>query len=66
MMVQVAAICPTLKEMRVDWYQFYSPDSSSSEDWLLSLLFMSNLCSHFSDIDQIQVIHIASAWRICC
>jgi len=52
MIEQVAAICPSLKEMRVDWYQFYSPHSSSREDWVSSLPSMSNLCSLFtSDID---------------
>eukprot|EP00092_Neocalanus_flemingeri_P001479 GFUD01001577.1.p1 GENE.GFUD01001577.1~~GFUD01001577.1.p1 ORF type:complete len:474 (+),score=176.10 GFUD01001577.1:172-1422(+) len=52
MVVQVAAVCPSLREMRVDWYQFYSPQSSSREEWLSSIPNMSNLSSLFtSDID---------------
>jgi len=52
MMVQVAAVCPSLREMRVDWYQFYSPQNMSREDWLSSIPAIPNLSSLFtSDID---------------
>jgi len=52
MLEQVASICPDLKEVRVDWYQFYSPSASSREDWVSSLSHLSNLSSLFtSDID---------------
>jgi len=52
MVEQVATHCPSLKEMRVDWYQFYTPNSSNREDWVSSLSHLSNLSSIFtSDID---------------
>jgi len=49
---QVASVCPALKEVRVDWYQFYSPTASSREDWVSSLSHINVLSSLFtSDID---------------
>jgi len=52
MMAQIAVICPALRELRVDWHQFYSPHSSSREDWLSCLPLMPDISSIVtSDID---------------
>jgi len=52
MLEQLATVCPALKEVRVDWFQFYSPTASSREDWVSSLSHLPALSSLFtSDID---------------
>jgi len=52
MLEQVATVCPALKEVRVDWFQFYAPTASSREDWVSSLSHLPTLSSLFtSDID---------------
>jgi len=48
----VSELCPRLKDLQVDWYQYYLPHNSGREDWLPLLNKLKNL-SHLrtSDID---------------
>jgi len=52
MLAQISKISPLLKEVRVDWFQFYTPHSLSREDWILSLSKFPKLSTLItSDID---------------
>jgi len=52
LLTQVAATCPALREVRVDWCQFYSASSPSREDWLPALTSVPRLAALLtSDID---------------
>jgi len=48
----VSEMCPRLKDLQVDWHQYYTPHNSGREDWLPLLNKLQNL-SHLrtSDID---------------